>query len=266
MDVLALDFDGVLCNSSREVLVVAADAYAKLRPGSPLLPALRWLRARVLAGDDVREDALAGGFADLLPLGNRAEDFGVALWILEHELSATDQDQYDAIYEEVGEAWRTDYHRVFYDARAALRDADPEEWLALHRPYPELGSMLRRHRGSTRPAVVTAKDAQSVRLLLVALEIDDIFEAQLVLDKETGVHKARHLEVLQERTKAPFSQITFVDDKVNHLQKTSVLGIRPVLAGWGFNTTREHELAHNLGYQVATLANAEQILFKGATE
>jgi phosphoglycolate phosphatase-like HAD superfamily hydrolase len=137
-------------------------------------------------------------------------------------------------------------------------------WLGLHRPYPELSSLLRRHRDATRPAVVTAKDAPSVHLLLKALEVDDLFDPSLVLDKETGVHKLSHLEVLQRRTGVAFAEITFVDDKVNHLRKTSVLGIRPVLAGWGFNTPREHALAHRLGYEVATLENAEHILFKGA--
>jgi len=59
------------------------------------------------------------------------------------------------------------------------------------------------------------------------------------------------------------SAITFVDDKVNHLQRAAGLGVRPVLAGWGFNTVREHSLASSLGFEIAHLSTAEATLFKG---
>jgi len=39
--------------------------------------------------------------------------------------------------------------------------------------------------------------------------------------------------------------------------------VRPVLAGWGFNTPREHSLARAIGFAVATLADADRILFLG---
>jgi len=60
-----------------------------------------------------------------------------------------------------------------------------------------------------------------------------------------------------------FPAITFVDDKVNHLQRAAGLGVRPVLAGWGFNTVREHSLASSLGFEIAHLSTAEATLFKG---
>jgi hypothetical protein len=53
----------------------------------------------------------------------------------------------------------------------------------------------------------------------------------------------------------------FVDDKLNHLERAATLGVRPVLAAWGYNSSREHRLARDRGFAVATLANAEEILF-----
>jgi phosphoglycolate phosphatase-like HAD superfamily hydrolase len=266
MHVLALDFDGVLCDSSREVFVVAVDAFAAHVPDSNLLPPLRVLRNRALAGEEgFRDDTLYRRFADLLPLGNRAEDFGVALTALERDLSIGEQSEYDALHEGLGAPWRDAFHRHFYEARDALRTANPGAWIGLHLPYPGLAEILWRHRDRTHLAMATAKDGRSVRLLLETLGLDGVFEPKLVLDKETGAHKTRHLEVLAERTAVPFTAITFVDDKVNHLQKTAVLGVRPVLAGWGFNTPREHRLARRLGYEIASLADAEHILFKGET-
>jgi phosphoglycolate phosphatase-like HAD superfamily hydrolase len=267
MHILALDFDGVLCDSSREVFVIAVDAYASLEPGSALLERLRPLRDDALGGGvDFRSDDLYTVFTGLLPLGNRAEDFGVSLKAIEDETIIEDQESYDTFYREIGQKWLDSFHHAFYAARSRLREADTGAWLELHLPYPGFAAVLRRHRARTSPAVATAKDARSVHLLLHHLGYSGVFDPGLILDKETGVKKTLHLEALRKRTGVDFDRITFVDDKVNHLVAVAALGVRPVLAGWGFNTPREHARARELGYAVATLNDAEAILFEGETE
>ena len=264
MRVLAFDFDGVLCDSSREVFVVAVDTLADLEPGSELLEVLRPLRDEALRGGDAfRDHEVYAQFSELLPLGNRAEDFGVALRAIEASKTISDQAGYDAFYAGLPAPWRDLFHRRFYAARTRLRESDLNRWLALHLPYPELVAALERHRDEFIPAVATAKDAQSVHLLLTELGLHNVFDPRFVLDKETGVEKTIHLGELQRRTGAPFADITFVDDKLNHLVKVAELGVRCVLAGWGFNTEREHEVAHRLGFEVAHLDDLDTTVFKG---
>ena len=124
MHVLALDFDGVLCDSSREVFVVAVDTYATIEPASPLVESLRPLRDDAASGgDDFRDEGVYRYFRDLLPLGNRAEDFGVALRAIADGATITDQESYDEFYESVGTPWLAMFHRRFYDARDRLREA-----------------------------------------------------------------------------------------------------------------------------------------------
>jgi hypothetical protein len=53
----------------------------------------------------------------------------------------------------------------------------------------------------------------------------------------------------------------FVDDKVNHLDDVSRLGVRCGLATWGFNGPREEALARAAGHLVCTLDDAEEQLF-----
>lgn len=264
MHILALDFDGVLCDSSREVFVVAVDTYAALQPDSALLGQLLPLRAAAAAGGSEHLDTeIYRRFCDLLPLGNRAEDFGVSLQAVDQDAEIDDQETYDAFYRQIDQAWLDGFHRRFYECRGFLREGDVRAWLQLHLPFPGLADMLRRHKERTLPAVATAKDNRSVRLLLDELGFDGVFDTELILDKETGVEKTHHLRVLHERTAAEFEDITFVDDKVNHLVRVAELGVRPVLAGWGFNTNREHELARQLGFEVAALESADKVLFKG---
>lgn len=264
MQVIAFDFDGVLCNSSREVFLVATEAYASMMPGSQLLAALSELSNRgARSAEGFVDHPLVEAFSDLHPLGNRAEDFGVALRALDTDKTIKDQAAYDEFYSTLDPAWLAGYHRCFYETRTSLRARDPEAWLALHSPYPELNEVLHRHTESARFAVATAKDARSAHLLLNELGLADLFDPRLVLDKETGVEKTIHLATLSERLGADFNTITFVDDKVNHLQRVARLGVRPILAGWGFNTPREHSLAERLGFEIANLDTAEAVLFKG---
>jgi phosphoglycolate phosphatase-like HAD superfamily hydrolase len=263
MYAVAFDFDGVLCDSSREVFVVGSEAYLSLEPTSALAAHLRQFRDDAVGGGEgFRSDPLYRRFIDLLPLGNRAEDFGVSLTAIDRGLEISDQPGYDAVYKSIDPDWLQRYHAEFYVRRGRLRDADPTAWTELHLPYPGLADALG-NQTSAKLAVATAKDGPSVELLLDTLGFGSIFDPRLILDKETGVQKTRHLQVLSDRLGIPLDHITFIDDKVNHLRTVAALGVRPVLAGWGFNTPREHRVAREFGYEIAELETAGAVLFKG---
>jgi phosphoglycolate phosphatase-like HAD superfamily hydrolase len=82
-----------------------------------------------------------------------------------------------------------------------------------------------------------------------------------VLDKETGVSKVAHLEHLQRELGLDFPEMTFLEDKVNHLEAVAPLGVRCALAAWGYNGPREHRRARELGFLVCTLDDVEAQLF-----
>ena len=69
MKALVLDFDGVISDSVGEVFIVARRTYLELCPDSEL---------RVRDTDELNR-----AFRQLMPLGNRAEDYGTALLALE---------------------------------------------------------------------------------------------------------------------------------------------------------------------------------------
>jgi phosphoglycolate phosphatase-like HAD superfamily hydrolase len=254
--VLALDFDGVICDSQREVFLVGLRTYATFFPHSTLV---RGLGVQPRSPDPAATSTFQT-FSDLTPLGNRAEDFGVALRAIEGGARITDQGAYDAFRGSLDRKWLEEFHVRFYQQRAALREGDLVGWLGLHAPYPAFTALLERIADRIQLAIATAKDGGSVLLLLERFGIDALFTPNLVLDKDIGVHKTEHLRILATRLGVNFANITFVDDKVNHLRRVAELGVHPVLAGWGYNTEREHELARGLGIRVATLDDAEQVL------
>jgi hypothetical protein len=143
--VLALDFDGVISDSAAESFVVALRTLARREPGSPWAKAAAELEN--VDSETVRAHPLYAGFLELMPLGNRAEDFGVALRILELGQTATDQGQFDRFRAGLGANFLEAFHRSFYRERAALRSADPARWLALLGPFEEFVALLRRRAG-----------------------------------------------------------------------------------------------------------------------
>jgi phosphoglycolate phosphatase-like HAD superfamily hydrolase len=261
MKALALDFDGVICNSARETYLVGASTYADFYPSSPLVQRLGDHPEPPGAGAPETPEFAA--FSDLLPLGNRAEDFGVAFRAIDLGIRLVDQESYDEFYSSLDQGWRNEYHNRFYRQRALLRDGDRDAWLRLHSTYPAFIDVLRRRSADVYLAVASAKDADSARLLLEAFGIADLFASGSILDKETGVHKTDHMRLLQARLGIGFDEITFVDDKINHLIRVAELGVRPVLAGWGFNTDREHRMAERMRILVAGLDSFEDEVFGG---
>jgi phosphoglycolate phosphatase-like HAD superfamily hydrolase len=247
---LVLDFDGVIAQSAPEALCVALRSYRVLLPESPL-------------GKREPEELYAA-FVELMPLGNRAEDFGVALRALDRGAKIADQESYDAFYNAIDPAWRREFQRLFYEVRRAFAADDPQGWHALLPPYGAFLEVLRRHAGDVPLAIASAKDAASVRVLLESYGVADLFAPELILDKETGVHKTSHLAQVQRRLGLPYPQLTFVDDKVNHLDAVSRLGVRCALAAWGYNGPREQALARAHGHLVCHLDEVETLLFSSS--
>jgi phosphoglycolate phosphatase-like HAD superfamily hydrolase len=266
VQVLALDFDGVISDSAPEAFLVALRAWVALRPDTAFSADLAALE-RASGGIDrdvVTASRLYPDFLQAMPLGNRAEDYGIELAALEARAALRDQLDYDAFRRDLERrdpGFTEAFHERFYRERSGFAAGDPAGWRRLIGPYPEFIAILRRRATDRVLAIATAKDIASVARLLEDYGIRDLFPAERVLDKETGRSKRAHLEQLHERTGSPFERIAFVDDKVNHLESVASLGVRCVLAAWGYNGPREHERARARGFVVCSLGEAEHVLF-----
>src|SRR5690606_28317469 len=153
------------------------------------------------------------------------------------------------------------FHKRFYQVRTALSESDRAGWLAMLAPYPALLEILRRRAGQCEYAIASAKDRRSVGILLAHYGIADLFAPDAIVDKEAGVTKDLHLAHLARLRGLDLAEMTFVDDKVNHLDAVAPLGVRCVLAAWGYNGPREHRLARARGHLLCTLADFEARVF-----
>lgn len=253
---LVLDFDGVVVDSAPEAFLVALRSFASLWPESGI--------AQKTCGlDDLPErgalqaSPLYAPFLERMPLGNRAEDFGVVLAALEAGVGLPDQAAYEAFRSRHDEAWLRGFHRRFYREREALRSRDPEGWLALIAPFAPFLEVLRGRAGEATLAIATARDRRSVQTLLAAYGIANLVADELLLDKEAGRSKRAHLRALAARSGIAARDTRFLDDKLNHLESVAELGVGCALAAWGYNGEREQRRARQCGFQVCSLAEVE---------
>lgn len=264
MKLLALDFDGVISDSAPECFVVALRTWCEMRGASPDWDDLD----RLLGPDAPPVEAIEGrplyrAFLEMMPLGNRAEDYAVELAALAAGERLADQAAYDAFKSGIDPAWLRAFHQRFYRIRTTLSRTDPRGWYGLMAPYPGIPELLRRRSGEVVLAIATSKDRRSVGKLLERYAIADLFPEGSVLDKENGADKRAHLEHLARRYDLGFPEMTFLDDKVNHLDAVAALEVRCGLAAWGYNGEREFVQARQRGYLVVSLDDLESRLFGG---
>ena len=118
---LALDFDGVISDSAAEAFVIALLAFAEMRPETSLSGAgSAYSTDAALDHRVVIADPLYEPFVELMPLGNRAEDFAISLCVIEEGVTIGDQAAYDAFRSGLDEGWLAGFHTRFYELRANL--------------------------------------------------------------------------------------------------------------------------------------------------
>jgi phosphoglycolate phosphatase-like HAD superfamily hydrolase len=247
--VLALDFDGVVCDGRPEYFETAWRAYVATWP-RPLTSG--------------RPDAVAERFAALRPL----IESGWEMPLMVHALLAG----VDARALEDRHGWLEAAPGLMTTAGVTtetlgralnrVRDEwfarDSADWLAHHRFYPGVPArLIAQLEGATQVVIVTTKTERFARALLTGA--DPRLSAVSVIGREPGqpVPKPAILKRLADSygLGADAAGLWFVEDMLETLEATAaradVAGVRLFLADWGYNTPADRT---RVGGRVALLS------------
>jgi phosphoglycolate phosphatase-like HAD superfamily hydrolase len=234
---LAMDFDGVLCDGLIEYFQTSWRAYCQI-----------WLPA-----DHTPPAGLAEQFYRLRPVIETGWEMPVLLRSLLTGISET----------EILADWSAIAPRVTQMAGLTpaelsakvdqVRDqwiaADPESWLAQQRFYPGVVERLQQILSSTvYPVIISTKEGRFVQQLLWQQGIN-LAQSQ-IFGKEVRQPKAQTLRSLgqqfQQTTSSPV-RIWFIEDRLKTLQFVStqpdLQDVKLFLAAWGYNTESDREIA-----------------------
>jgi hypothetical protein len=229
-DILALDFDGVLCDGMREYFEASRRTHLRVWPGEAvpgddLFRSFRALRPVIMSGWE-------------MPVLLRAIARGVPASAIFQDWEAV-RDQLVSSGAPHGEELVSALKRTLDDVRREWINAERDDWIAQNVPYCRLDELRRLASEPERALVVTTKEGEFARLIL------DAWNVRLadVQGKEAGIHKCENLRALiADSTTAGGRRATlwFVEDRLETLQHVTThadLGdVGLFLATWGYNT------------------------------
>jgi phosphoglycolate phosphatase-like HAD superfamily hydrolase len=229
--ILALDFDGVICNSVHE----------------GLLSAWRVLRdLRGVSGDGPSPEVTAT-YARLRPALEIGWEFPVML------RAVLDGIPEEALLQEFQTKWcqyilekyrldKKDLTRRFDATRDAWIGSDLDGWLGVQHFYEGIAARLRAVIGSPAQVfVITTKEGKYAQLLLERNGVS--LPAERVWGKERRRPKAELLKTLHRDLGVATRDIWFVEDRLKTLhsveQQAELADVGLFLATWGYNTPAE---------------------------
>jgi len=234
--ILALDFDGVICNGLKEYFETAWQTYRDI-----------WSQA-----DKAPPQDLAEKFYRLRPVIETGWEMPLLIAAL---LSGVTEDK-------ILQEWNAIAHVILQETRLqsatiahkldSFRDQwirdDLASWLNLHSFYPgvieKLNSLIN---SPTQVFIVTTKEGRFVQQLLAQQGIQ--LPEKSVFGKENKRPKHEILHELIAAAKTLPASLWFVEDRIKTLelvaQQANLDTVKLYLADWGYNTRDERQAAQN---------------------
>lgn len=250
--ILALDFDGVICDGLIEYFQTAWCTYCQIwSPASQTPPA-----------------ELANSFYRLRPVIETGWEMPVLIKALLLGISEAEILQEWAVIaqhllEEAGLV-AADIGRKLDQIRDEWIASDLNSWLSLHRFYPGIVQRLRLLVVSpVRLVIITTKEGRFVSQLLQQQGIQ--MPNEWIIGKEFKCPKHQIIRELMTATDEMPRSLWFVEDRLKTLQlvqqQLDLDTVKLYLADWGYNTVSERESAHrDPGIQMLSLSQFAQDL------
>ena len=230
-NIIALDFDGVLCNGLIEYFQTAWRTYSQI-----------WQLS-----DEIPSNDLVEKFYRLRPVIEIGWEMPVLIRALILGIGE------EAIFQE----WQAIAEKIIFEENLAgaeisgcldrTRDEwiakDLEGWLSLHQFYPGVVERLRELMVSeVKPVIVTTKEGRFVRSLL---EKEGVNLPEVdIIGKESKCRKYETLRILLAELGAG-TTIWFVEDRLKTLlsvqKQLDLKEVELFLADWGYNTQKERD-------------------------
>jgi phosphoglycolate phosphatase-like HAD superfamily hydrolase len=231
-DILALDFDGVICDGLEEYFASTKGAYQQMWSSEAIddrfAPAFYRLRPVIETGWEmpILLRALVLGIPETKILTTWK---AIALQILESE--GLDKQTVVQKLDNVRDDW------IHHDL---------DGWLGLHRFYPGVIPRLQKIVDSTLTYIVTTKEGRFAQKLLQQQGVN--LPAANIIGKESKRPKYETLRIIRDQQ--PFKDnlsIFFVEDRLPALQQVAQQPdlelVSLFLADWGYNLPSDRDLA-----------------------
>ncbi|BAZ45250.1 hypothetical protein NIES4102_22690 [Chondrocystis sp. NIES-4102] len=250
INILALDFDGVICDGLIEYFVSTKKTYQQI-----------WQETEI-------DNNLQVIFSRLRPIIETGWEMPILLRAL---ILGNSETEILSNWQEIAQNILTSENlskaivaQQLDEVRDKFIQQDLDSWLALHRFYPGIVDSLRKIlNSSTQLYIVTTKEGRFVQQLLKQQGIS--LSADQIIGKQSKRPKYETLRILkgQHQISATDPQIFFVEDRLPALeqvaQQNDLENVKLYLADWGYNLASDRDLvAISQRIQLLSLQQFEQ--------
>ena len=227
-EVIVFDFDGVLCDSIKECMIVSYNAY--------------W-NNEVNVTDEISLES-SNYFYRYRSLVRPAGEYFI-IW----ESYYNNRDFKDASYDEMVMEYSSQisiFQKMFFVFRKILKK-DLSYWLSLHTPYPNTLEYFNNHKSPVY--ILTNKDRDSVEIIATQhgyrQRIKGIYSSDISSDKNFLMNKlvAGHHDTLGK------SHFYFIDDHIHNLRDVCTdenQNVTGILAKWGYSSNTPNQQFHEI--------------------
>ncbi|MBS3131876.1 hypothetical protein J4212_05570 [Candidatus Woesearchaeota archaeon] len=256
--VLALDFDGVIADSLNECLLNAYLTYRSFNPGTGIFSgkSMNAANFRQLIESHSEHYLL---FKKYRVYVRNSVDYYYAFYAIDKGIEIKSSKGLEAEEEKHKELDRHAFRELFYSIRKEIVLKNFEEWAGLSPLYPGIRDIMKKL-NPDKSYISTSNRAFAVEGVFRHNKIE--FKKENILDNETHKDKNDQMKDIKKREKCKFSDIIFVDDILANLEKVQPLGVKCVLAAWGYSNDSQKEEARAKGMEVVSLEDFEGFLEK----
>tara|TARA_B100001250_G_scaffold156721_1_gene134752 strand:+ start:932 stop:1702 length:771 start_codon:yes stop_codon:yes gene_type:complete len=220
-NILVFDFDGVVCDSTYECLVTSWNAWQSFTKQD---------KYRYKVSEFTLEEIdyfkafryYVKGAGEYFTLRKIISDNKTS-----HIKSFEDFNSLGATWEEQIKEFKPH----MFSSRKILRDRSLENWINLHKVYPEVTQIITKSIKEKNIYLATLKDLESVQLILSNEGIE--FPSERIFHQGLISTKLEALIQIQKIEKINPSNILFFDDVVSHLLDPFELGFQTYQTSWG---------------------------------
>ncbi len=220
-NILCLDFDGVIVDSIDECLLTAYNSY--------------WIfenqKEMVVQNIEEINTKFKNTFFENRYLVRPAKEYWVLINMIVNEVININYDKF------IKEIWNNEkilnsFEKIFFSIRNEMINRRTQEWLSLHRIYPEFSESWKYISNAYDVYIVTNKNSEAVYALLNYFKIE--IQKNKIYTTEKFISKNNAVVVISSINNVSLRDILFVDDSPSTVEELMAEGVNSYLAIWGY--------------------------------
>jgi len=255
--ILAMDFDGVLFDSSDEKLYTGYNSYLAINSNTCLF------EGESLTHHNFKQKIAAHKeiviqFRRFLDFIGIAGENAVVFELIENKIDIFSYDKFVALVDAIDRDRYDAYHRMVLTKRQEYSTHNNSQYMGLIKPYHDITEAIRKETNQLRKIICTMKPRENVEVILEEHGLQFTFDD--IISIKSGQEKISVLEKYANHAHLEHSKIYFLDDNIHHLKDRNKTDINCFLASWGYHVPENNFGDHFPEAQTLSISDFKQLV------